>query len=94
MNPGKQLDFPNRQGPLAEAQKQANARVAAAEECVRRGQPTIGMTAAELVETCWRRPLRIVKKTTAAGVEENYIYSIGHIVKFTDGKISEIVEAR
>jgi hypothetical protein len=79
---------------VAEAKKEANARVAAAEECVRRGQPTIGMTAAELVETCRRRPLRIVKKTTAVGVEESYIYSIGHIVKFTDGKISEIVEAR
>jgi hypothetical protein len=65
-----------------------------AEECARRGAPKIGMTPIELVETCWRKPLRIVEKTTAAGVEENYIYSIGHIVKFTDGKVSEIVEAR
>ncbi len=30
----------------------------------------------------------------ACGVEENFVYGVGHIVKFTDGKVSEIVEAR
>jgi hypothetical protein len=64
------------------------------EECARRGQPKISMTAAGVIETCWAKPLRIVKKTTAAGVEENFVYGVGHIVKFTDGKVSEIVEAR
>jgi hypothetical protein len=67
---------------------------AAQEECIRRGQPKVGMTPAELVETCWRKPLRIVKKTTAAGVEEMYIFGPGHVVKIIDGKVSEIVEAR
>lgn len=67
---------------------------AAAIECARRGQPKIGMTPAELTETCWRRPARIVKKTTAAGVAETYVYGIGHVVTVTDGKVSEIVEAR
>jgi hypothetical protein len=43
---------------------------------------------------CRGKPLRIVKKTTATGVEENFVYGVGHIVKFTDGKVSEIVEAR
>lgn len=62
-------------------------------ECERRGQPKIGMTPAELVASCWGKPRRIIKKTTAAGVEENYVYTIGHIVKLTDGKVSEIVEA-
>ncbi|WP_354097955.1 hypothetical protein [Bradyrhizobium sp. S3.2.12] len=66
----------------------------AAEECARRGPPKIGMTPAELTETCWRKPLRIVKKTTAAGVEENFVYGIGHVVKIVDGKVTEIVEAR
>lgn len=63
-------------------------------ECTRRGPPKIGMTPAQLVETCWRRPARIVKKTTASGIEESYVYGIGHVVKVTDGKVSEIVEAR
>jgi hypothetical protein len=51
-------------------------------------------TAAGLSMLCWGKPLRIGKKTTAAGVEENFVYGVGHIVKFTDGKVSEIVEAR
>jgi hypothetical protein len=66
----------------------------AAEECVRRGQPKIGMTPTELIETCWRKPLRIVKKTTASGIEESFVYGIGHVVRIIDGKVAEIVEAR
>lgn len=66
----------------------------AADECERIGRPKIGMTPAELIGSCWGKPMRIMKKTTAAGVEENYIYRLGQRVKFTDGKITEIVEAR
>jgi hypothetical protein len=66
----------------------------AAEECARRGQTKIGMTSGELVETCWRKPMRIVQKTTAAGIEESFVYGIGHVVKIVDGKVAEIVEAR
>lgn len=66
----------------------------ASEECTRRGQPKIGMTATELTASCWGKPRRIIKKTTAVGIEENYVYSIGHIVKFSDGKVSEIIESR
>lgn len=51
------------------------ARVKAAqEECARRGQPRVGISRDELIETCWRKPTRIVKRTTAAGVEETYVY--------------------
>lgn len=67
---------------------------AAQEECTRRGQPRVGMTPAELIETCWRKPARIIKKTTAAGIEEIYVYGRGHSVKLTDGRVSEIIEAQ
>jgi hypothetical protein len=60
----------------------------------RRCPERLNMTPAEVIETCWGKPLRIVKKTTGAGVEENFVCGVGHIVKFSDGKISEIVEAR
>jgi hypothetical protein len=73
--------------PVADAKK-------AAEDCARRGQPKIGMNPEELTASCWGRPLRIVKKTTAAGIEESYIYGPGHIVKLSNGKIVEIIEAR
>ena len=72
----------------------ASKAIARKEECARRGQPKIGMSNDELIGTCWGRPIRVVKKTTASGVEESYVYGIGHIVKFNNGKVSEIVEAR
>jgi hypothetical protein len=63
-------------------------------ECERRGQPRIGMSTPELVSSCWGKPLRILKKTTPAGIEEIYLYGSGHSVRFIDGKVVEIVEAR
>jgi hypothetical protein len=67
---------------------------AAKEECERRGQPKIGMSKEELVASCWGRPARIVKKTTADGVKENYIYGRGYVVTVADGKVAEIIETR
>jgi hypothetical protein len=80
--------------PFEDERKRLAAVSAAKVECERRGQPKIGMTVSELVETCWRKPVRIVKRTTTSGIEENYIYGVGHLVKVSDGKVSEIVEAR
>lgn len=65
-----------------------------AAECARRGQPRIGMSHNELIETCWRSPLRTVKKTTSAGIEESYIYGHGHAVRLLNGKVVEIIESR
>lgn len=76
-----------------QAQRQA-AIAAAAAECDRRGQPRIGMTAGQLVETCWREPIHIVKRTTTAGVEEHYIYGGGRSAKVSNGVVSEITQAR
>lgn len=65
-----------------------------AAECARRGQPRIGMSHNELIETCWRSPLRTVKKTTSAGIEESYVYGHSHAVRLLNGKVVEIVESR
>jgi uncharacterized protein YwbE len=80
--------------PVENAKRQAAAIEAARQDCARRGPPKIGMTPAELIESCWRSPKRIVKKTTSSGVEESYVYTMGHIVRLTDGKVTEIVESR
>jgi hypothetical protein len=72
----------------------ARRRLARREECERRGPPKIGMTPSEVTASCWGQPIRVVKKTTAAGTEESYIYGIGYVVKLSDGKVSEIVESR
>src|ERR1700730_10886869 len=68
----------------------AQRRLARREECERRGPPKIGMTPSELTASCWGQPIRVEKKTTAAGMEESYIYGIGHVVKLSNGKVSEI----
>lgn len=76
-------------------EKERLQRVAtAAAECERRGPPKIGVTPTQATESCWREPKRIVKKPTAAGASEDYVYGIGHILRFENGLLSEIIETR
>jgi hypothetical protein len=63
----------------AAAEKARKQQAEARAECERRGPPKIGMTPTQAIESCWRTPKRIIKKTTVAGTTEDYIYSIGHI---------------
>ena len=63
-------------------------------ECERRGQPKIGMKQPEAIETCWGKPRRVVKSTTAAGVREDFIYDLGHVLRFEDGALTAIIETR
>jgi len=80
--------------PRVTAQKEAERKQAAIADCERRGQPKIGMTASEATATCWGNPVRVVKKTTAAGIQEDFVYSLGHILQFNDGKLNAILETR
>jgi len=67
---------------------------AAAEDCAKRGPPKIEMTSAEATESCWGKPRRIVKTTTASGVREDYIYALGKILRFESGTLVQIIETR
>jgi hypothetical protein len=78
--------------PIEDARKQAAAQKARQEECKRRGQPKIGMTIDEATATCWGKPRRLVKTTTAAGVQHDLIYGRGHILRFENDKLSAILE--
>ena len=80
--------------PKVTREKEAARRKAAAEDCTKRGQPRIGMKPSEAIETCWGKPRRIVKATTAAGVREDYIYGIGHTLRFEDGILTAIIETK
>jgi hypothetical protein len=71
--------------PVEDARKQR-------EECERRGQPKIGMTMDEATATCWGKPHRVVKTTTAGGVQQDFIYTRGHILRFENDKLSAILE--
>jgi hypothetical protein len=71
----------------------AEPNVTAQQDCKRRAKPTIGMTANELLASCWGAPKGSVKTTRPTGTAETFFYKAG-TVKFIDGKIIEIVEAR
>lgn len=63
------------------------------DSCKALPSPQIGMTADDVRRTCWGSPKTVIKKTTSAGVEESYVYSLGHIVTLVDGKVTEIIES-
>jgi hypothetical protein len=71
----------------------AEPKVTAHQDCKRGAKPTIGMTADELLASCWGAPKGSVKTTRPTGTAETFFYK-GGTVKFTDGKITEIVQAR
>ncbi len=75
-------------------EEQEQSRQAAVEECRRRGQPKIGMSQAEAIATCWGKPLRVVTTTTAAGIQEDYEYGGGHLLRFQNGVLSTILETK
>jgi hypothetical protein len=71
------------------------AREAAARaECVRRGEPRIGMTQEESIATCWGRPRNVVKTTTASGVVETLICGSNRALRFENGKLTAILETQ
>lgn len=78
--------------PVEDSRKQAGAEKTRREECERRGQPKIGMTIEEATATCWGKPRRVVRTTTAAGVQQDFIYGSGHILRFDNERISAILE--
>ncbi|MGE3990361.1 hypothetical protein [Pseudorhodoplanes sp.] len=69
--------------------------VAAAKEaraaCERKGAPAIGMTVIQAHSTCWGRPFRRTRSTTADGIKELHNYQFGDLI-FQDGSLSQIIE--
>lgn len=63
-------------------------------DCVRRGQPKIGMTEAQVVASCWGRPTRVIKKTTAEKIEESFLYVHGRAIRLVNGRATEIIESQ
>lgn len=51
-----------------------------AAECIRRGQPRVGMSRQRLEATCWGKPDRVDRKETARGVTDRYVYSNGRVI--------------
>jgi hypothetical protein len=52
----------------------------AAAECKRRGDPRVGMSAKQLVATCWGKPDHVDRRETARRVTERYVYDNGRVI--------------
>jgi hypothetical protein len=70
----------------------ASAEKSAAADCEKRGQPRIGMTAPQAMETCWGKPARTVTRVTHDSLEEQLIYADGRVLKFKNGSLTAILE--
>lgn len=62
----------------------------AAADCRSRGDPQIGMGYAELIQTCWGKPLHVNRTETAGGVSDQYVYSGGRYVYIRNGVVTAI----
>jgi hypothetical protein len=63
---------------------------AAAAECKRRGDPHVGMKAAQLDATCWGKPDHINRKESSRGIHEQYVYGDGRFVYLHNGVVTEV----
>jgi hypothetical protein len=60
-----------------------------AAECKRHGNPRIGMTAKQVLATCWGKPDHVDRRETARGVTERYIYDNGRVI-FHNGIVTSV----
>jgi hypothetical protein len=62
----------------------------AAAECLRRGDPRVGMSRKRLEATCWGKPRRVDRRETARGLTERYVYSDTRSVLLHNGVVTSI----
>jgi hypothetical protein len=62
----------------------------AAAECKRRGDPRVGMSAKQLVATCWGKPDHVDRRETARGISERYVYGKGEYVILRNGIVTAV----
>lgn len=61
-----------------------------AAECIRRGQPRVGMTAKQVRATCWGEPDRVDRRETKRGVSERYMYGRSRHVLLHNGIVTSV----
>lgn len=77
------------QAAIEDAKKAAENAKKAAAECSARGGIAIGMTASQVLSSCWGAPNHKNITMTASGSREQWIYSEGYVY-FTDGIVTAI----
>ena len=61
-----------------------------AADCIRRGEPRVGMSRQRLEATCWGKPDRVDRRETARGVSERYIYGKRRFVLLHNGIVTSV----
>jgi hypothetical protein len=62
----------------------------AAADCVRRGEPRVGMTRKQLEATCRGLPQRVDHRETGRGVSKRYVYSKSRQVLLHNGIVTSV----
>ena len=62
----------------------------AAADCKRRGEPRLGMTAKQVVATCWGKPDRVDRRETARGVTERYVYGKSRFILLHNAIVTSV----
>ena len=74
---------------LSSAASEADPAIAVA-ECKRRGEPRIGMTAAQVEATCWGTPDHVNTRQTAQGIRKQFVYANNRHVDLHNGFVTSI----
>jgi hypothetical protein len=64
--------------------------VTAAAECKKKGNPKLGMTAAQVRATCWGAPIYVNAKVRRTGKYEQYVYGDNKFVYLRDGVVTSV----
>jgi hypothetical protein len=64
--------------------------VVIAAECKRRGDPRIGMTAEQVVATCWGKPETVNRTETGRHIHDQYVYSGNRYLYLEDGVLTSM----
>lgn len=74
---------------LQDERERAEA-LAAKADCKRRGGVAVGMTAKQVLETCWGKPERVNETLTGTASHEQWVYKGFNYVYFRNGVVTSI----
>lgn len=61
-----------------------------AADCIRGGEPRVGMSRRRLEATCWGKPDRVDRRETRRGVTERYAYGKSRLVLLHNGIVTSV----
>lgn len=75
---------------LSESDDTHARKAAEKKDCDRRGGIAVGMTAKQVLASCWGRPEHVNRTTTAHGTHEQWVYHTSNYVYLDNGIVTAI----